>query len=117
MLCTQAFTELHSLSESEPRVLLANTNLQNRAPVVVARILARVLSMQNNDGSWGPRGCAETTAYAIITLLIVIALPYVQALRMEIEHAIAKGRQVLALMHKFGPSHMISGWGRSHMAL
>ena len=100
MLCTQAFTELHSLSESEPRVLLANTNLQNRAPVVVARILARVLSMQNNDSSWGPRGCAETTAYAIITLLIVIALPYVQALRMEIEHAIAKGRQVMALMHE-----------------
>ena len=100
MLYAEAFTQIHSLSENEPQLLLANTHVQTRAPVAVAQILARVLSMQNNDGSWGPRGCAETTAYAVITLLTVIALPYMQALRMEIEHAIAKGRQAMALMHE-----------------
>lgn len=106
MLYAEAFLEIHKLSESEPPVLLVNASIQERAAVAIARILAQVLSLQNNDGSWGPRGCAETTAYAILTLLTVIALPYVQALKMEIEHAIAKGRQAMALMHE--------SWNKPH---
>lgn len=100
MLFAEGFAKLHWFSESVPVGSTANTVMEVRAPVVIVQILARIVSTQNNDGSWGPLDCAETTAYALLALLAIANLPYVQVLTMEIRYAVERGRQALSLMRE-----------------
>lgn len=99
MLFAESFAEMHRLSECGSLVLSSGKVIQEHASIAIVQILGRILSAQNNDGSWGRHGCAETTAYALLTLLAISSLPYVYALELEIRYAVAKGRQALSLMH------------------
>lgn len=98
MLFAEGCAEMHRLSEGGSLVLSSIRALQERAPIAMVQILTKVLSAQNNDGSWGVHDCAETTAYALLTLLAIASLPYIHVLELEIRYAVAKGRQALSLM-------------------
>ena len=74
-------------------------SLDHRVPIVIVQMLAKVLKAQNNDGSWGPHKCAETTAYGILSLIGFAKLSLVSALGQEIFHAVERGRQALVTMH------------------
>lgn len=69
-----------------------------RTCVIFSRILAELLSSQNNDGSWGPPNCPETTAYALLGLMAVLKLPYTHVLEGEIQYACFRGRDALLSM-------------------
>lgn len=98
MLFTEAFAELHMLSESRSFSDNPSKIMPERASVAIVQTLARILSEQDNDGSWGPRECAGTTAHSLLALLSIATLPYVQILMPEIRCAVARGRQALPLM-------------------
>ena len=72
--------------------------MRDRIPIVVVQILAKIISSQNDDGSWGPQDSADSTAYAVLALNTVINLPYLQALKVETQYALEQGRQALGLM-------------------
>ena len=57
--------------------------------------LVRTLQSQDSDGSWGRKGPKEETAYAIITLAILLVLSLAQFFRPEIISAIDRGRTFL----------------------
>ena len=67
-------------------------------PIVVIQILGKIISSQNDDGSWGLQNSADSTTYAVLALTTIINLPYLQVLKAEGQHAIEKGRQALLLM-------------------
>ena len=106
MLYAEAFAEMHRLSENGSLIFSVNENTQKQVPVTLVQILAKLLSAQNNDGSWGRRDCAETTAYALLALLAIASLPYMHIMEIEIGNAIAGGRQAL--------SSMRSAWAKPH---
>ena len=101
MTFVEAFLERYCLEETEGN---SSTKppieevVQERVPIIINQILAKILSMQKNDGSWRPRENSDATAQALLTLLAIISLPYSCVLEMEIRHAIARGRQALSLM-------------------
>ncbi len=106
MLYAEAFAEMHRLSELSSLVLSVNENTQKQVPITLVQILAKLLSAQNNDGSWGRRDCAETTAYALLALLAIASLPYMHIMDIEIRNAVVDGRQALSLMR--------SAWAKPH---
>ena len=81
-------------------------SIQARTPVILVQILAKLLSSQSSDGSWGPKNCAETTSYAILAVVAIASLPYIQGLEMEIKHALERGHEALSLMK--------DGWAKPH---
>ena len=100
MVYAEAVTSINQLRELEPLDVVDGRNLQERIPITIIQILANILSSQNTDATWGPRGCAETTAYALLTLTAIGSLPYILPLQEEIRHAIASGHQTLLQMSK-----------------
>ena len=73
--------------------------MQDQISVIVVQMLAKLLSSQNDDGSWGQLDTAKTTAYALLSLLAIIDMPQLLALYVEAQCAIQRGRQALRLMH------------------
>ena len=106
MLFAEIFAEIYEFSNSTPHALASAEDIENRAPIIIVQMLAKVLSSQNGDGSWGPKGCSETTAYAILALIAMAKLPHVRILKMEIVHSIESGRQILSMTR--------DSWAKSH---
>ncbi|KAL8647243.1 MAG: hypothetical protein Q9210_005675, partial [Variospora velana] len=76
----------------------AKTAIKDRIPVAAVQILAELLSTQNDDGTWGSNDSTEeTTGYAVLALLELASLPYAATLKTEIQNAISKGREALAI--------------------
>lgn len=94
MLAAQGFSRLLHLYES---ILLdvPEKLLQVKVMVVIFQILIRILQQQADDGSWGPNGSREETAYALITLANVDSLPFISPIASQIELAITRGRKYL----------------------
>ena len=97
MLFAQSFAEIHRLSENGSSNGLTSRIVQERAPVAIIQIFSKIISGQNDNGTWGLQGCVETTAYALLALMEIYTLPYTQILKIEIQHAVAKGREALSL--------------------
>ena len=72
--------------------------VRDRLPLVLAQILSRTLLNQQHNGSWGSGSC-EVTAYGILTLKCLSALPFLNSMTAEISAAIKAGRQHLLLNH------------------
>lgn len=83
--------------------------LHTRGPIMVLQIIARLLSTQNSNGTWGEEasGCIETTSLALLTLSAVIHLPFVVLLVTDIRQALERGRDVL-LLHVLSDHKMAS---------
>jgi hypothetical protein len=59
--------------------------------------VAKILTTQNCNGSWGEgtRGCLEDTALAVLSLVAVLDFAFLDLLDLDLRHAIEKGREVL----------------------
>lgn len=68
--------------------------LKNRVIPVLFGVTVETLQKQNPDGSWGFQSC-ETTAYAILCLSEVAALPLCDCLLPTIQLAVKNGRTFL----------------------
>jgi hypothetical protein len=101
----------------EKGVLSPEKEYLERAPVVIVRILSKVISAQNNNGSWGPRHSVELTAYAIIAIISVAAFPYMHVLEIEIQHSLAKAGAAMSMLnHQWLNTALNSGQQESHEA-
>ncbi|KAL8687226.1 MAG: hypothetical protein Q9218_006545, partial [Villophora microphyllina] len=108
MLFAECFREMSTLSKQSSTTSVDIEDLQTRAPIIIVQVLAKVLSTQNSDGSWGSRGCSETTAYAIHALVAMAEFPHLRLLEMEIRHAIEKGRHSLSMSrHSWAKAHSL----------
>ncbi|KAJ5625394.1 hypothetical protein N7510_001703 [Penicillium lagena] len=91
MLLSEAFTLLLKLWEEDSSLDLPQDLIANRVPIVLFQILARTLSSQSEDGSWGQKPSAEITAYGTLTLKQLGSLAWAKALEPEIQSAISRG--------------------------
>lgn len=96
MLLAEALMRILHLWDKGSLKLLPETLLRDRMPVVLIQILNRTLLTQKPNGAWDPDNCAETTAYAILTLRAVSPLPWYGLLKEEVSFAIKKGQQYLS---------------------
>lgn len=85
--------------------------MQDQISIVVVQILAKIISSQNEDGLWGPHDSVDSTTYALLTLITIVHLPYLQIVSVEAQYAIERGRQALFLMRDLWtkPSYPFSG--------
>ncbi|KAF8130949.1 hypothetical protein K438DRAFT_1643310 [Mycena galopus ATCC 62051] len=68
--------------------------VQTKAPIALFQILIRILQGQRSDGSWGS---CEETAYALISLTKLAALPFISIMHDAIQMAVHSGRDFLTL--------------------
>ncbi|KAL8730563.1 MAG: hypothetical protein Q9166_004017 [cf. Caloplaca sp. 2 TL-2023] len=84
------------------RVTLSSSLKQNgsdeRASVLVAQAIAKLLSKQENDGSWLSEDDSQSTVNALDALDSISNLPYVETMKQHLQRAIDRGREVLSLM-------------------
>lgn len=73
--------------------------LETQIPATLTQILNRTLCTQLPNGSWGVNPCAEVTAYAVIVVKELSALPGVVLVGEEIKSAIQTGQASLAAHH------------------
>ncbi|MCJ1397653.1 hypothetical protein MMC11_000849 [Xylographa trunciseda] len=96
MLLAEALTRLLYLRDSGQLPLLPEELTTNRVPTVLVQICNRTLFCQSSHGSWGANNSTEITAYAVITLVAISSLPFLQQLEKEILAALKTGRQFLS---------------------
>ena len=95
MLLAQALMRLIRLWDSQKMTNMPEAMIRDRIPIVLFQILCRTLRSQESQGSWGSRS-PEVSAYSILTLVYLLPLPWVSALKPEILTAISSGRTFLA---------------------
>ena len=103
MLFAQGFAELQRLLDSGSMKGFTGRTVHERAPVAIIQTFSKIVSTQNSNGTWGSPGCTESTAYALLALMAIYTLKYTQILKMEIQYAVAKGREALSLMRDTEP--------------
>lgn len=87
MLMSQAFTRLLTTWELGKLPSLSTKLLKEDVLIALSQALTRTLQLQNSDRSWGDNHHCEETAYALILLTELRALPHFQSFR----HAINSG--------------------------
>jgi hypothetical protein len=96
MLFTSCFSQISEIFEHDSTIV--NTeDLNVRGPIILAQMVAKILTKQNCNGSWGEgtRGCLEVTALAILSLGTMVTFPFLSLLGMEIRHAIDRGHELI----------------------
>lgn len=94
MLMTQSFVRLLQASQNNELAFSLEEPTCQMIPLVLARTLTRTLQSQAVNGSWG-QDSSEITAYAILTLVSLAELAWIDTLRPELGHAIEKGKHFL----------------------
>ena len=74
---------------------LPETLLKEEIPILTLQILSQILDAQSSDGSWGSKH--EVTSYAILSLIALFPLPWMQSLGFTIKIAITRGQRYLSL--------------------
>ena len=96
MLASQGLLRLLHLHGKGMFPDISQNLLNVKIPVTLFQMLLRTLQSQRSDGSWGPNGSREETAYAILALANLASLPYTELLREQIHTAITRGRKSLS---------------------
>lgn len=102
MLLVECFVKMQGLAKTGSLVLPRGQIMEQSGPVAIIQIVGKILSTQNADGSWGPQGCTETTAYALLALRASTDLPYMYVMNYEIRFAITQGLKALSSMLDVG---------------
>ena len=63
--------------------------------LVLFQALLQLLQKQNANGSWGSKPSREITAYAIIALVNLASLPFLEELSAQIQTAVERGRSYI----------------------
>lgn len=93
--CIISLRSLISENDAHGLTLYLQT-VQDQISIVVVQILAKIMSSQNEDGSWGPQNSVDSTTYALPTLITIINLPYLQILSVEAQYAIERSSGVIS---------------------
>ena len=100
MLLSQALTKLLQIWDSGEVVDLPEDLIHDQVPLVLFQILIRSLQKQASDGSWGLKlPSREITAYAVLTLKTLSALPFLAHFRSRLQKAIRKGSAFLLIKY------------------
>lgn len=83
---------------SQDETLPATKEYIRRAPIVLIQMVAKLISSQNEDGSWGIDGDVETTTFAILAIISISSFSYTHVLADEILEALAKAGDALTLL-------------------
>ncbi|KAF3480656.1 ent-kaurene synthase [Arthroderma uncinatum] len=106
MLLTEALSKLLAVWDSGNLPSFPETLIRDQVLISIYQALIRTLQKQNSDGSWGPRGSREETAYAVLTILNACCLPHLETLFPVIDTSIDIGRQFLELHSGEGPDSL-----------
>ena len=108
MLCAQSLGRLLQQWDSLKLPTTTEEMLYKRIPLVLTQILGRTMQMQETDGSW-EHGSCEVTAFAVLTLVSLVALPWIANLReSHVALAIEKGKDYLRENHyRWNDAHYI----------
>ena len=103
MLCVQAlilflehWEELCAGSDLSEDVVI-----RQEIPAILSTVLSMTVEHQQQDGSWDSQH--EVTAYAILTLVPLLSLPWPDTLQAKVEVCVARGREYLALNRQRWP--------------
>ena len=94
MLLTRAFVRVFLEWSNRKLDFLSQELLRNEVAVVLTQLLVKILTEQQEDGSWSDRSC-DITAYAVLTLTSLFPFPWADALGSKISTAIERGRVFL----------------------
>ncbi|MCJ1439450.1 hypothetical protein MMC27_008844 [Xylographa pallens] len=98
MLLSQALAKLLRGWDSGELADLPEDLIHDQVPLVLFQILIRSLQKQASDGSWGLKlPFREVTAYAVLTLKTLSALPWLAHFRSRVQKAIRKGSTFLLM--------------------
>ncbi len=98
MLCAQSLGLLLQQWDCH-KLPIKEETLYRRVPLVLTQILRHAMQTQETNGSW-EHGSCEITAYAVLTLVSLVALPWMTKFReFHITLAIEKGKEYLRENH------------------
>ena len=106
MLISQSLVELLQKWADNKLPKVEITLLQEKVMPMLFQCLVQVLQSQEMDGSRGSRGPKEETAYAILSLTSLQALPSAQNFRTDIISAIDRGRSYLKCITDHSPENL-----------
>lgn len=96
MLAAESFLHLLIASDCGRLAKIPDDLLHNRIPMTLTQILGRTMRAQGPDGSW-QHGSCEVTAYAILTLTSLSALPWITRIReLRVDEAIQSAKVFLS---------------------
>ena len=95
MLLSQALTTLLHKTCLQNLSQLSSDVRDYQVLVVLLQIMTRLLSAQQDDGSWGGTASCEQTSYAILALNSLLCLPLDGLCQAQVRKAIREGRNFL----------------------
>lgn len=95
MLLAESLVRFLELWDKDHIHMSPGALLRDRIPVTLVQILNRTLITQNLDGSWGLKPSLEITAYAVMTLKVIVSLPWLEAIAEGTSSAIVIGQDFL----------------------
>lgn len=99
MLLVQALMRLLTLWSLGVLDPVPEDLLNTRIPVVLIQAVNQSISIQRSDDLWGTNPCPEATAYTLITLKEIAALPWASPMSKELHFAIQSGQRFLEKCH------------------
>jgi len=106
MLMARSLSELLCECSAGRLPQVASSLLDEKVVPVLLSCLTRTLQTQQSGGSWGSIGPREETAYAILTLLSLLSLPFAQPARSEIIRSLQQGRKSLSSLEGRKPEYL-----------
>lgn len=95
MLFADADAHLHRLDHDIPPSVSNKEIRIDRSQVLLAQIVARVLSAQSKDGSWLSVDGGVSTVYALVIVDATASLPRHSLMLQDLQIAIERGRKAL----------------------
>ncbi|KAI0805717.1 hypothetical protein GGR55DRAFT_690426 [Xylaria sp. FL0064] len=86
MLLMKAYELLYCKPSLAKKLFSSSSDLDDQIPIITLGCLRRLLTRQESSGAWGGDTC-EITSYAILTLISLLRLPWVQ--QVEVTSAVA----------------------------
>lgn len=96
MLLAEALVCLLRLWDNGHLQSISQHLIHDRIPVVLTQITNRTLLSQNSNGAWSANDLPEVTGYAVLTLVAISSLPWLNLLETEVAAAVNKGRRFLS---------------------
>ncbi|PVH97410.1 Ent-kaurene synthase [Periconia macrospinosa] len=100
MLVSQAFVKLLELHDLGHLQTLEEEILTEKIPIVICRIVLRMLATQGEEGDWNRS--LEETSYAVLTITQCLQLPWNQSAKVRLDESLEKGRAYVRKQYQRG---------------
>ncbi|KAI1355960.1 hypothetical protein F5Y01DRAFT_268144 [Xylaria sp. FL0043] len=99
MLLMKAYELLYRKPTLAKELFSSSSDLEDQIPIITLDCTRKILTQQESSGAWGGDTC-EITSYAILTLVSLLRLPWVQQVQVtSVVAAITRARSFL-LFHR-----------------